>query len=192
MPNNTIKIYDVESKSLPEWQRVVSEIVSKRIGSQKDPVVGASFVPSSSHLSFPVTNGLGPSLQNGKTTPLHQSVVLWGANWICRFRLYPRNTVVAGSSKRRRNEEDSNDEEEQDDATDRDEETPTVTKDGRKWKDKIHGSGDGDLFLSTSTQYKNMLGVEFLNSNEMVIVERPLLDVLSAMPPAYFKAKYGT
>lgn len=199
MPNNTIKIYDVESKSLPEWQRPISEVVSKRISTHRDALVGASFVPSSSssHLPLPATNGTGPAMFNGKATPAYQSVILWGANWICRFRLYPRNTPVSGSAKRRRDEEESNEDDDHEDVTDRDDELPTVSgldppREGRKKKDRIRGSADGELFLSVITQYKHLLGVEFLNSNEMVVVERPILDVLSDMPPAYFKARYGT
>lgn len=59
-------------------------------------------------------------------------------------------------------------------------------------KDKIRGNQEGELFFSMFTQYRNLLAVEFINSDEMVVVERPLLDVLSTLPPAYFKAKYGT
>lgn len=41
------------------------------------------------------------------------------------------------------------------------------------------------------TQYRPILLVDFIGSGEMVVVERPLVDVLSVLPPAYFRPKYG-
>jgi len=42
------------------------------------------------------------------------------------------------------------------------------------------------------TQYRPILLVDFLEAGEMVVVERPLVDVLANLPPAFFKPKYGT
>jgi len=42
------------------------------------------------------------------------------------------------------------------------------------------------------THYRPLLFVDFLDCGEMVVVERPLVDVMSAMPPAFFKPKYGS
>jgi U3 small nucleolar RNA-associated protein 4 len=130
-------------------------------------------------------------------------VILWGSNWICRFRLHPRNSLVSGSSKRRREDENDDtaneDDEEEEETEEEEEEPPSVPpaatvgkKEGRTMKDRIRGSQEGELFFSMVTRYRNVLGVEFISSDEMVVVERPLLDVLSTLPPAYFKAKYGT
>lgn len=41
------------------------------------------------------------------------------------------------------------------------------------------------------TTYRPILFAEFIAPGEMVVVERPLVDVLAKMPPAYFKPKYG-
>ena len=41
-------------------------------------------------------------------------------------------------------------------------------------------------------KYSNVLAVDFFNSKEMVIVERPFMDAMSKLPPAHFKFKYGT
>jgi len=41
------------------------------------------------------------------------------------------------------------------------------------------------------TQYRPMLACDFLTKDELVVVERPLVDVLLTLPPAYFKHKYG-
>jgi len=42
------------------------------------------------------------------------------------------------------------------------------------------------------TQYRPILLAEFLSEGgELVVIERPLVDVLAKQPPAYFKPKYG-
>lgn len=41
------------------------------------------------------------------------------------------------------------------------------------------------------THYRPILYVDFLGPGELVVVERPLVDVLATLPPAYFKPKYG-
>ena len=41
------------------------------------------------------------------------------------------------------------------------------------------------------TQYRQILLAEFLAPGELVVVERPLTDVLANLPPAYYRPKYG-
>jgi U3 small nucleolar RNA-associated protein 4 len=41
------------------------------------------------------------------------------------------------------------------------------------------------------TNYRPILALDFLGPGELVLVERPLADVLSKLPPAFFKPKYG-
>ena len=41
------------------------------------------------------------------------------------------------------------------------------------------------------THYRPLLFVDFVAPGELVVVERPLVDVLAKLPPAYFKPKYG-
>lgn len=54
------------------------------------------------------------------------------------------------------------------------------------------GSRRNSLGFTFITRYRNMLGVDFLNSEEIVVIERPISDVLAELPPAYFKARYGS
>lgn len=54
--------------------------------------------------------------------------------------------------------------------------------------------GEESLASSASrliSHYRPILHVDFLDDGELVVVERPLVDVLSTLPPAYFKHKYG-
>lgn len=55
-----------------------------------------------------------------------------------------------------------------------------VVDEDRPWRD-----------FKMITQYRPILCVDFLTKGELVVVERPLVDVLSTLPPAYFKHKYG-
>ena len=41
------------------------------------------------------------------------------------------------------------------------------------------------------TAYRPILFVDFVGNKELVVVERPLVDVLAKLPPAFFKPKYG-
>ncbi|KAI0314976.1 WD40 repeat-like protein [Amylostereum chailletii] len=52
------------------------------------------------------------------------------------------------------------------------------------------GSGQVPNF-KVITHYRQILLAEFMASGELVVVERPLMDVLARLPPAYFKPKYG-
>jgi len=42
------------------------------------------------------------------------------------------------------------------------------------------------------THYRPILLADFVGEGELVIVERPLVDVLATLPPAFFKHKYGS
>jgi U3 small nucleolar RNA-associated protein 4 len=41
------------------------------------------------------------------------------------------------------------------------------------------------------TQYRQILLADFISPGELVVVERPLTDVLLNLPPAYYRPKYG-
>jgi len=165
MPNNTIRLFDVETKSFPDWQKDFTAQVSKKISMQRDPILGASFSP------------MPPKPANAEQSS-YQSVILWGANWICRFRIFPRS-AGRSSVKRGRNEDEATEEE-------------SDIKETEVVQSSLEKAASGELFLTVFTQYRHLLGVDFLDWDEMVVIERPLLDVLSQLPPAYFKAKYGT
>jgi len=57
---------------------------------------------------------------------------------------------------------------------------PFVGEDDRPWRD-----------FKMITQYRPLLGVAYLGARELVVIERPLVDVLAGLPPAYWKHKYG-
>ncbi|KAL0579813.1 U3 small nucleolar RNA-associated protein [Marasmius crinis-equi] len=88
-------------------------------------------------------------------------VVFWGATWLCKINL---DASAQSSRKRRRTKEVS----------------PEKQETGQ-WEQKV----------KMITQYRPLLLVDFVAEGELVVVERPLVDVLGTLPPAFFKHKYG-
>ncbi|KAG9056209.1 U3 small nucleolar RNA-associated protein [Serendipita sp. 407] len=176
MPDNSVRIFDVESKTFPEWQRTLSQTLSRKLGSQRDEIMGISMLPKDTRPMETNIHGQGKG----------QGVVVWGANWTCRFRVHPVMTSTGGEKRRREEEEEGAEEEQRaEDEMESEEELggAAVKEDGKK---------PSTAQFQLVDRYRNLLGVQFLNAEELVIIERPLLDVLSTLPPAYFKAKYGT
>ena len=168
LPNNTVRVFDVEEKLFPEWSRPLTRSVTQRLVRLNDPVMGIAFHPSGTWSSI--------------GAPSVRTVLLWGASWICKFRI--GNDVQAQVTSRKRRRGRDEDEEGSDHEP---EAVPSGLDDG--------GEGEGkwpEMGLEVWTKYRNMLAVDFFDSKEMVIVERPFMDVMSKLPPAYFKFKYGT
>ncbi|PPQ90453.1 hypothetical protein CVT25_014971 [Psilocybe cyanescens] len=148
-PDNTIQIFDVETRQFPIWGKELAASLPKRFTYAHDPVLGVAFDPA-------VSSSSGTDDQ-GKT----RYVLFWGATWM--FKVSLDTTVRSGAKKRRR------------------EMAPVPGADeDRQWRD-----------YKMITQYRPMLCCDFLTKDELVVVERPLVDVLLTLPPAYFKHKYG-
>ncbi|TFK76861.1 WD40 repeat-like protein [Pluteus cervinus] len=97
-------------------------------------------------------------------SPTNQSyVLLWGSTWICKLSL----TELTGNNSKKKRRRES-------------------TKEHRHF-----GYGDQTVDFKMITQYRPILAMEFVGARELAIVERPLIDVLATLPPAYFKHKYG-
>jgi U3 small nucleolar RNA-associated protein 4 len=145
--DNTVQIYDVETRQFPIWGKDLGTSLPKRFTHAHDPVLGVSFDPV-----------VGTS-EEGKT----RYVLFWGATWLFKVTLDTRVLTGGGGKKRRR-------------------EAAAAAEDAeeRQWRD-----------YKMVTQYRPILCCGFLDKDELVVVERPLVDVLLTLPPAYFKHKYG-
>jgi len=168
LPNNTLRVFDVEEKLFPEWCRRLTRSVTQRLAQLNDPVMGIAFHPTSTWSAY--------------SAPSVRTVLLWGASWICKFRIGYDVQAQRVSRKRRRGQDE--DEEETDHEP---EAVPSGLDDG----EEDEGKGT-EMGLGVWRKYRNMLAVDFFDSKEMVIVERPFMDVMARLPPAYFKFKYGT
>jgi U3 small nucleolar RNA-associated protein 4 len=91
--------------------------------------------------------------------------VFWGSTWMCKLPL--KGSATARPNKKRQRESTK-------------QRNATIGKDDDNSKD-----------FKMIVHYRPILFLDFLAANELVVVERPLVDVLSDLPPAYFRHKYG-
>ncbi|KAG6832228.1 hypothetical protein H0H92_004193 [Tricholoma furcatifolium] len=148
-PDNSLQIYNVESRQFPTWGKELSGNLPKRFTNAHDPVVGVTF-DTVEHAS-------------GSSDDVQHYALFWGSTWICKLPL--GDFTPRGQTKKRRRESAK---------------TSTLPL-----------SDDTHVDFKMIMHYRPILYLDFLAGGELVVVERPLVDVLSDLPPAYFKHKYG-
>ncbi|THH26656.1 hypothetical protein EUX98_g7537 [Antrodiella citrinella] len=165
LANNTIQVYDVEVRAFPAWTRHLTEALPHRFKHLHDPIVGVTFDQHED----------AKEKQKGEG----RTAVFWGSTWICKIQL-DAGVVYGGFEKKRRRDGS-----------------------GKKRKDVAplpppEAEEDGSAQTQQSannfkliTTYRPILFADFIAPGELVVVERPLVDVLARLPPAYFKPKYG-
>ncbi|KAF7339657.1 WD-REPEATS-REGION domain-containing protein [Mycena sanguinolenta] len=131
-PNNSIQVFDVESRQFPSWSKDICSNLPKKFTRTHDHILGVTFDPALA----------GPSL---KATSLDDS--------------------GRSGNKKRRREGDSG--------------------------PQIDAVSEDHANFKMVTHYRPILFIDFLAPRELVVVERPLVDVLATLPPAYFAHKYG-
>ncbi|KAI1797668.1 WD40 repeat-like protein [Ganoderma leucocontextum] len=166
--DNRLEVYDVEARQFPRWARSLVNGVPQRFTHLHDPVLGVTFDPGSR-----VDGGA-----DGERSPLPPKTALfWGATWICKVMLTER-IGYGGFEKRRR---------------------------GKRKAPEANANPNGRVEVSVEegqqevqqrnfklvTHYRPLLFVDFVAPGELVVIERPLVDILAKLPPAYFKPKYG-
>ena len=165
LANNSIHVFNVESRTFPDWSIPLCSNLPKRFTHLHDPILGLTFNPT------PSKDG-------------HRKVLFWGFTWMCSVKL-DSPVGWGGFSKKRRREYQT---------------TPNGTprSHANVGKPPANVSAE-DPFgqaqpknFTVLTHYRPLLFVDFLDCGEMIVVERPLVDVMSAMPPAFFKPKYGS
>lgn len=113
-------------------------------------------------------------------------MLFWGATWLFKASLGTR--VKVGGKKRRRDGAP---------AAQASSTRPPVATSGPGGVPSalgVNGTGGEDATwrdFKMITQYRPIMLCDFLGRDELVVVERPLVDVLATLPPAYYKAKYG-
>ena len=165
LANNTIHVFSVESRTFPDWSIPLCSNLPKRFTHLHDPILGLTFNPT-------------PSKDGSR------KVLFWGFTWMCSVKL-DSPVGWGGFSKKRRREY-------------------KPAKNGASQQYSNFGKAQGNVSaedqnsqvqpknFTVLTHYRPLLFVDFLDCGEMVVVERPLVDVMSAMPPAFFKPKYGS
>lgn len=110
-----------------------------------------------------------PSKSKSKHGP-GRYVILWGSTWLCKIKLDGSVISGSGSGKKRRREGE---------------------KSAALQPIPFSKLDEEQQDFKMITHYRPILYVDFLAAGELVVVERPLVDVLATLPPAYFKHKYG-
>lgn len=168
LANNTLEVYDVETRSFPRWAQNVVKNIPERFTHLHEPMLGVTFDPGAA-----VTPNDAVADGNHEDTAMAEdisspprSALLWGATWLCRVKLDVMPAHI--HDKRRRWE-------------------------GPRGK---RGDADGEVGkpeknFAVVVKYRPTLFVDFIGPRELVVVERPLVDVMQRLPPAFFKPKYG-
>ena len=99
--------------------------------------------------------------------------VLWGPNWLLKMPMPIRDGSRTGKKRRR-----------------------VQAQRQLQERHDVQGTAGEESLTNISTKlitrYRPILHLDFLSDDELAVVERPLVDVLNTLPPAYFKHKYGT
>ena len=184
LPNNTIHIFDVERSEVPVWAHDLNSRTPKQLFNTPDPVLGIIFEPSPVPAPPALVNGdlemANPPQENSRshsTTFSQGETILWGSSWLCKLKL----DWLSGYTeprKRRKSE-----------ARHFPQEYQGVS--ALAPRADLQNSSYEARNLRMVTDYRPILALDFVGPGEMVLVERPLVDVLSKLPPAFFKPKYG-
>lgn len=165
LANNTIHIYDVESRSFPAWSAEVCGNLPKRFTHMHDPILGLTFDPK----------------PRGTDEAPRRRALFWGSTWMCSVKLDAPVGWGGFSKKRRRQSVSSG-------------LPPSYANPTAKQQVHMHSDDprQQQQNFTMVTHYRPILLAEFLSvGGELVVVEQPLVDVLNKLPPAYFKPKYG-
>jgi U3 small nucleolar RNA-associated protein 4 len=199
LPNNTIQIFDVDQRNIPNWAQAISANVLRSFGALREPILGACFDPTT-----PQSSKLNSD-----------TLVLYGANFIGTIKISASSSSSSSSAatagvaaklsngtheKRKRDEDDI---------------TMTPAKDSNNNHDKSIGEdvvssdddSDADLLITSSSsnntnnkarpisityKYQPILFLDFTASGDMVVVEKPYFSMLGQLAPAFAKKKYGS
>ncbi|KAJ7932627.1 WD40-repeat-containing domain protein [Mycena leptocephala] len=151
-PDNSIQVFDVESRQFPSWSKDICNNLPKRFTRAHDHILGVVFDPAIA----------GTSLKASTGASVPRYALFWGSTWLCKIKL---DDAGKSSLKKRRREGDKS--------------------------PKIDPMSEDHAKFKMITHYRPILHVDFLAPGELVVVERPLVDVLATLPPAYFVHKYG-
>lgn len=180
LPNNTIHVFDVERSEVPVWAHDLNSRIPKQLFNVPDPVLGVIFEPGSTLspsalLEMTDTSQKTPGPHS--TTLSQKEAIFWGSSWLCKLKLDWLGKYT--EPRKRRNSEARH-------LTQEHQGVPTLAP-----CPDLQNSAYEARNLRMVTHYRPILALDFVGPGEIVLVERPLVDALSKLPPAFFKPKYG-
>jgi U3 small nucleolar RNA-associated protein 4 len=156
--NNTLELYDVESRQFPPWSRALCSALPKRFTHLHDAILGVTLAPAAPDRNNNNNNGSSTSVL----------ALFWGTTWLCKVQ-FDAPVGWGGFEKKRRR---------------RRSEGGATGHGAERDRSAVHN-------FKLITQYRQILLADFLAPGELVVVERPLTDVLANLPPAFYRPKYG-
>lgn len=165
LANNSIHVFNVESRTFPNWGISLCNNLPKRFTHLHDPILGLTFNPTPS--------------EDGSRRAL-----FWGFTWMCSVKL-ESPIGWGGFSKKRRREYKTT-------ANGASQPSTNAGKPQAGAPTEGQNSQMQSKNFAVLTHYRPLLFADFLECGEMIVVERPWVDVMSTMPPAFFKPKYGS
>ena len=197
--DSTIGIFDVEARRFAPWAEHLAqqEHLPRRWTSLHDSVLGIAIEPPSS------PSESTPSDDGGR------HALFWGATWLCRVEL-DAPVGWGGFVKKRRRDGNLTQ-----GRTDSRSKPKTKAKDKSEARltssapasnaaagnrtaeaeENLIAEEDDEEAMSNFklvSRYRPILKVDFLDAGELLVIERPLLDILRELPPTFFKPRYGT
>ncbi|KAH7104113.1 WD40 repeat-like protein [Auriculariales sp. MPI-PUGE-AT-0066] len=166
LATNRIRVFDVEVRTFPPSARAVCERAAPQLAKLRETVVGATFTRARHEPGTPA-----PGL------------VLWAYDWFCQIKLDAEAPAPVPSKRKKRGR----------DGDVADEVAPALSEDKELLAlgTAAQQQGPKGKPLVINTQYRPLLFLGFMGDGDMVVVERPYVDILASLPPAYSKHKYG-
>lgn len=179
----TIGVFDVEARHFAPWASHLAQRseLPRRWTALHDCVLGIEIEPP----------GQGSAIPSSSQATDSRHALFWGSTWLCRVTLDAPAGWGDFLKKRRRDA------------------SPVRSKQKQKPKPKQgrgaerfppgadhdaeeHLDDEGPTNFKLVSRYRPILRAGFLGPGELAIVERPLVDVLRTLPPAFFKPRYGS
>ncbi|KAG9096533.1 U3 small nucleolar RNA-associated protein, partial [Ceratobasidium sp. 392] len=117
------------------------------------------------HLHDPI---LGLAFPPSTSSSSKRKMYVWSATWLARFDVPTPSTSALLKQ-------------------------PAMSRQGenQEKEKKRKRAKDGEEPFGIVMKFRPILLVDFCEEGEMVVVERPVVDLLATLPPAYHKPKYG-
>lgn len=184
-PDNSIQVFDVESREFPAWARAVNEQLPYPLSRLQDPIAGIAFILDDITDSIEASSARGSrrSISLASDRRNSRNVILWARGWLCKVDLMGdaalnlSGPTLGGIRKRKQPFG-----------------PPSDTSKDRTLA--AQAGAEKDFFdqrqAQVVTRYRDIMLVDFFGPKEMIIVERPAVDILQNLRPAFYKPKYGS
>lgn len=207
--SNLIRIYDVESGNLINTLPTISSAITAITFNGPEQIICATSNMALHEFRVETAKLTPWSVQNTPNIPLRftklqdhcsslridedERLWMWGANWVSYIKLGVDLPSLQSQTKRKRGNKPLTHE-----AT-----TNGFAEDSEAGKETAALVNNGDTAISDEHElrgkfwitfkYRSLLLFDVLNESELVVVERPLMDLINSpdIPPPFFVKKYG-